>query len=677
MNSKEFQAKVRNNFNEITKENPSVFSLGLEKNELWEIYLNSFPKGTNEIYRERREYDCSCCRQFINNIGDKVIIKDNKIITLWDFEIEDETYTPVVKALRNHLKNKPIKDMYMSKFKKIGTKENYEDDNGSIITYNHFNIELPSKYVTSNSIATITGDMRALKDVFKRSLEEIKQESVLTILELISQNSLYKGEEWKTILTNFHLHQTHYTQLQEKEKDIWLWDKATLVGNVIGKIRNHSIGTLLTSVSEGEELDVAVRKYESMVAPTNYKRPKPIFTKAMLEKAKKKIDDLGYGDSLQRRYALLEDIKINNVLYANRDVISKLQTNDVFAELEQDVVVNPKTFNKLEEVPIKDFIEKVLPTAKKIEVYLENKQSRNMVSLIAPFKSDSKTMFKWNNNFSWAYTGNITDSDIKKNVKSAGGKVDGVLRFSMQWNDLGKHNPDDYDAHCKEPKGNLIYFSSKVNHNTRGRLDVDITNPRKGVSAVENITWSDINKMEKGKYKFLVNNFSHRGGSDGFQAEIEFNGEIHKFEYRKPLNQGQRIEVADVEFNGLNFKIINKLPSETSASEVWNLKTNNFVPISTIMYSPNYWDEQKGIGNKHYFFMLKDCISDEIPNGFFNEFLNNELNEHRKVFEVLGSKMKVTETDNQLSGLGFSSTQRNDLILRVEGQTKRIIKIKI
>lgn len=423
----------------------------------------------------------------------------------------------------------------------------------------------------------------------------------------------------------------------------------------------------------------AVTSYERVVAPANYKRPKAIFTKRMLDDAKKTVTELGYMDSLPRRFSRLDDISVNNILFANRDAVSRMNgaTADPFAAMEQQVAIDPKRFSHVEEIGIDKFISDVLPIAKELELFMENRFSKNMVSLTAPVNPDAKTMFKWDNAFAWAYTGNLADSDIRENVKKAGGKVNGVLRFSIQWNDEpGKWDKSDEDAHCKGPCGH-IWFSEKRGFADGGNLDVDIIHPNHGEPAVENITWPNLSRMKDGQYEFYVNCYYCDSGNNGFIAEIEANGEVHQYEYRHTIFTGANVPVATVTLKDGKFTIKDKLKSNISSRNIWNISTNQFVPVSVAMYSPNYWDEQTGIGNRHYFFMLKGCQNPDKLNGFYNEFIKQELLTHKRVFEALGSQMSVQPVEDQLSGVGFSSTRHDSFIVKVKGQTERVLKVVI
>lgn len=686
-NFKEFRTLLQKHFNEMVKDGTPLFITNADEDKLYDLYLDSFPAGTNPTFRKRREYDCSCCRRFVKNIGKLVSFMDGQMVTVWDFDTKSDVYQPVVDALAAYVKTCAVVNPYyvsrnMISDGKFGTEMNYEydADHKAVRTWDHFAVEIPQRFiVNSYDVSTKMAEWRDSANVFKRSLEELTMDAVDTVLELIAQNSLYRGKEFEGLVRGFKSDKQVYDRLPDEKKSAYVWMAPGGASMNRLRIRNTAIGTLLVNLSEGMDVDAAVTAFEKVVAPANYKRPKAIFTKKMLEDAQKTVTELGYMNSLARRFATLDDITANNIMFCNRDAAPRVMgAANPFEAMAKSLGTDPKKFGRAEEIGIEKFVKEVLPTAAGLELFMENRFSKNMVSLIAPQDKSAPSMFKWSNGFSWAYTGNMADSDIRENVKAAGGKVDGVLRFSIQWNDVpGEWDENDEDAHCIEPDKNHIYYVRKWNSRTDGRLDVDITSPLRDKAAVENITWPDIKKMKEGEYSFYVHCFASRGGKTGFRAEIEFDGNIYSFNYDKPLHGGQNVAVAKVTLKDGKFSIKEQLPSSTSTREIWGVNSNQFVPVSVAMYSPNYWDEQTGNGNRHYFFMLKDCVNPEKPNGFYNEFLKADLLQHKRVFEALGSQMAVQSVDDQLSGVGFSETQHNSFIVKVQGATERVLKVVI
>lgn len=699
-NFMKFKEAIQRNFEEMSKDATHLFEVDLDKDELWNTYLNSFPEGSNPVYRERTEHDCSCCRQFIKNIGAAVFIKDLKVCSIWDVDVDDDVYQAVCDTMAAFVKKHPIKDVYFSPQKKVGCDFNYEDFGDRVHRWDHLCLELPEKFVIKNSVELNRrkAELRDTVSVFRRSLREIDIEAIDTILELIESDNLYRGSEWKSALVMFKSYKELCPELEDgfvpggqlSNKGLYAWSTGVTIGPAVGRIRNHSIGTLLLDISDGMDLEEAVKKYERIVAPGNYKRPKAIFTAKMLEEAKKKIEELGYMDSLRRRFATLDDITIGNVLFANCDATNRMTgSNDIFEEMAGEVTVNPKRFSNVPEISVRDFVNSVLPTARNIDILLENKHSKNFVSMIAPVVVGSKNMMKWNNPLSWAYTGNVTDSDIRANVAAAGGNVNGVLRASIQWNECGTDNCD-LDIHCYEHGGkDHIYYASHCSSSMHclsfsnrpslsgGILDVDIRQPN-GKVAVENIVYKDKKLMKPGVYTFFIHAYSG-SARNGFRAEIEVDREVYEIDYPGLLSHKGQLTLANVELdkNG-NFSVRNVLNHDgfgrVKGKDIWGVKTYQFTPVSVVSYSPNYFDEQEGIGHKHLFFFLNGCKNPEEPHGFYNEFLTNELMEHKRVLEALGGKCHVETVDDQLSGVGFSLTKRADVVIRVNGD--KVMRVK-
>ena len=649
----------------------------LPGDDLWATYLAAFPEGTNMLYRERTEHDCSCCKNFIRQYGNVVAIDTNGTVTsMWDVQDAPYPYDVVAKALHEAVINHPITNLFRTKETKYGAEHNFEKlEDGGVKKWNHFWGEIKPKHYSALP-DQVRGDYRTRVQTLKRGFEELKPEALDTVLELIDAKALYRGEEHKRAVLEFKATQRANTG------ELFLWANAN---SPAAHFRNSVIGTLIQDLSEGKDLEYAVKSFETKVAPANYKRPTALITQGMVDQAVKTMTELGLEPALSRRLARLTDVNINDVLWASNKAKSKMTGGiaDMLAS-----AVKTKAPSKVTDVTIDAFLVDVLPKTRDMAMFVKNKHRSNLMVLTAPIEPDAPRLFKWDNGFAWSYSGNVADSDLRQAVAGRGGRVDGVFRFSHMWN-YDKRNASLMDLHVFMPgstkgvedgcndnygTGRRVGWNSRKDHVSGGVQDMDyITEAPVGYVPVENITFPELSKMPEGQYICKIHNWNLRAPTEGgFKAEIEFEDQVYEYEVDRPLKNKEWVTVAVVTLKNGVFSIEHKLPTSSARQEVWGIHTESFVDVSTVMLSPNHWGDS-AVGNKHFFFVLDGCHADEDMRGIYNEFLRGDLDQHRRVFEVLGSKTKCAQDPDGMSGLGFSSTRSDEVIVRCDG---RIFNVK-
>lgn len=706
---KEFNKKIQTKFTEMSKTG-KLFRVQLTGQQIWDLYLSSFSKENDPVFRDPNStsHNCNHCNNFIRRYGNVVSVDaEYGITTMFDVDA-DEEFKNTAKALSTAIKASKITEVFFETFTElnklpyescsksntvfqIGTAKNIkrytkeESEKYGVVkpdeirTFNHIHLMLDKQFVdvSGSSVEAIMANYRDAKNVFQRAMETISIDTLNLVKDLINQGSLLDGATHLYKIEQVIPMKQEYDKLPESKRDNWCW--VTSFKLPFAKFKNELIGVLCTELAEGEELNKACQSWNKRVDPANYMKVTAPITKKQIEEAKQFVEENGYAESFDRRFATIDDIKVSEILHSNVGD-GKIKSVSIFDGVKSTSTRHKRNeFDGVEEVGIEKFMKDILPACTAIEAFFANNQQGNLVSLTTANNKDSKPIFKWDNNYSWTFNGNLAGkSQIKETVKAEGGRVDGVLRFSMIWNESGSDNSD-LDAWCQQPNTERIGYSTPFRKDRygqlsscSGQLDLDNTQPS-GKLAVENIYFADQRKMREGVYIFWVNQYSARN-SQGFKAEIEFDGESYLYEYNKPVSGN--IPVAEVTFKNGQFIIKHLLPeSGSSSKEIYGIETNQFHKVNLVCLSPNHWGDNRA-GNKHYLFMLDGCKSPVSIRGFHNENLLPELAEHRKVLEVLGTTNMIAPTNKQLSGLGFNATVRDELIVKLQGTHKRVIKIK-
>lgn len=687
-----FAEMVAASFQEIAQRSQAsheAFVVDVDGDALWVEYLDAFPEGANPVYRKRTDHDCATCRQFVRRAGGVVALEPGgSARTVWDraAELAPGCYRVVADRLRRLVAAAPVRDLFRVGERELafGAARTRQLDGDTVRSWDHLHTGEVPRSLRVASPDEVRGAHRTTVQVFERGLAELSPDAVDTVHSLVEANSIYRGGEHMPAIVAFRDMQREFlSKPAGRARSTFAWANAH---RPAARFRNTVVGTLVQDLSAGVDVDQAVRAFEAKVAPQNYKRTTAVITPAMVKKAMETVAELGLEPALERRFAVIGDVSVGDVRWVDGSV-RPLMRGGIGEVLMQHA--EAATFrsddgarDRAEPVTIDDFVSSVLPGVTALEIFFDGDHVGNLMSLTAPVHAAPPRLFRWDNDFAWSYGGNVADS-IRDRVRKAGGKVDGAaMRVSLSWS-----NYDDLDLHVFEPVGRgvrgalgHIFFGAKRGW-TGGVLDVDM-NAGIGTTRepVENVVWAA--KPPDGAYRVVVNNYRCRESSDpGFAVEVESGGKTSHFSYNKGVRNSQDVHVATLHV--LDGRVVRLDPGDPAIStsaisqERWGLRTEQYVRVSAVMLSPNYWGGN-AVGNKHTFFVVEGAKNDEPARGFYNEFLHPRLEPHRKVFEVVADKTKCVPTDGQLSGLGFSSTKRDSFVVRAhQGKKHRLFNVRV
>ncbi len=660
---------VRERFERLTdlgsKPDHVLLNADYNRDTIWDYYLSAF-----EDEEERQGHNCNACKSFIRQVGGILVIdSDLEVNTIWDFRgfsFLEEFKAPLFE-LDSYVRSLPIKGLFYHDSPHAGVDQNTDKETGTV--WQHFYAKVPQEFINDekrgNVLGRKSGELRNTRGVLHRGLTELSADTLDTVLDLID-GGLYRGAEFRPLVKQFRDMRDRWDATPEQDRELLSWYLAGTTSDAVLTLRNSVIGTLLVDLSEGKDVEQAAAAYQRKVAPENYQRTTAIVTPRMIETAKAKLQELGLISALDRRRLDDRDVPVSQALYVYRP---RKTTTDVFEQLAGErQQVNIRELDKVSSIGIADFLESILPETADVHVIVERRHLPNFVTLTGPQDPEAPNLMKWDNSLAWSYSGGVSDA-IKQRVKEAGGAVDGWLRASLAW-----HNHDDLDLHMRSAHEHVFHANKRGKH---AWLDVDANFMSLTRTPVENMTCAQ--QLPAGEYCLDVNQYTRRESrDDGYELEVEVNGEVYSFGSAKSPPSGRKSTVTftvaadgQVTFSG------GELTRSAVGLTKWGVKTGQYHRVRLVSLSPNHWTKPTTL--KHFMFFLEGCVSDEQTRPFMNEFLVSELSKDRKVMEVLGSKIEVAPAEGaELSGLGFSDSSPNHLFVEVTGvnpPSKRQFKV--
>lgn len=405
-----------------------LFTTDLGKDLLWDLYLGGFDDPD-----ERQYHNCSACRHFIQRYGGLVTIDPQGLTAsaLWDEADAPENLKRSVAAMAQAVRKAKVTGVFLSKDAVWG-----QPETGA---WQHLAVG-PRMFVFRDSLLTAGQKMAEKREDFKTvsmALTEFKHEHVVTALQLLRSDALYRSE--KVLGQAEWLDALHAARSAARNKTNVTWSFVAKAPAGFCHPRASMIGTLLEDIGGGMSYENVSERFASKMHPLAYQRPQAAPKAGSIAQAEKIVAELGAAGSLARRFARLEDI----VALWRSVRAAETPSGSVFGHLkpkgepENRMVVPAQTMTWVK------FRETVLPTAERIQFSVPC-HSGGFTALVTAVNPDAPPILQWDSSenrnpvswYFWHYGANASQYGLK------GGEwrdVEAVALKPCMWNGGFEH----------------------------------------------------------------------------------------------------------------------------------------------------------------------------------------------------------------------------------------------
>lgn len=378
-----------------------IFVTGIKRGVLFDAFMSGLKND-----KERQEYNCSCCRNFINRYGNLAVIGDDGLpkSLLWDEGKVIPRFAKSFEAMRKIVESSEFARVFQSSESLFGVPE--------VGGFAHMSFDLvnvPNPTHNNGRKTPIQASLISLADYkhLKENIEWFSLETIAEVLALFENHVVMKQyPSFKDRVAKIHniakLLREHrdnrvrdnalwYTVAMETP-DIIYFDN-TVLGKLLAEFENVKHSGLAVKEQAHKE---AIREFTDRTRPEVYMRPTEPPKQGNVVQAEKIVAERGLTPSFERRQATVDDLS-NFYWKPQAQEAEQSEKTGLFKDIQ---VKNAKKEPKKSRIPggtmtYVKFVRDVLPKAKSIKLVVPNHASGNWTALLTAVNPDSPPIFKW------------------------------------------------------------------------------------------------------------------------------------------------------------------------------------------------------------------------------------------------------------------------------------------